>query len=149
MVHACLKCCWSAVSAMRIRMDGRGMWPSVLHRHHSRRLHFRLAQPEVLACGPVPARTAGLPDGDGTGAGLPVGEGTRVGRPDGDGTAVGRQVRRHRPIAVGSPSACQRHRPAGRRHGASPATIPRHGGAQAGGLLVPFMRATGAERTSA
>ncbi len=58
---------------------------------------YSLAQPEVLACGPVPARTAGLPDGDDTRVGLPVG--------------------RTRSIAAGSPSACRRDRPAGRHHG--------------------------------
>ena len=100
---------------------------SVVHRHHRGRAQV------VLACGPVPprrwaacpapwrwgqaARTAGLPDVDDARVGRPDVGGTTSGRPDGDGKRVGRPVRRHRPIAVGSPSACRRDRPAGRHHG--------------------------------
>jgi len=76
---------------------------------------YALAQPEVLACGPVPprrwagqaARTAGLPDGDGM----------RVGRP----------VGRTRSIAAGSPSACRRDRPAGRHYGSIRRGPPGYG----------------------
>ncbi len=101
-----------------------------------------LAPPNVLACGPVPARTAGLPDGDGTRVGRPDGDSTSVGRPDGDGTSVGRPcivgirggrpVRRNRPIAAGRPLPCGRDRPAGRYHGSVWPEYPVMG-AQAGG----------------
>ena len=99
---------------------------SALHRHHRARLHSPLTPPNVLACGPVPARTAGLPDVDDA----------SVGRQDGAGARGGRPIRRHRPRVAGSPSACRRDRPAGRHYGAIRPGYPAIG-AQAG-------RATGA-----
>jgi len=73
---------------------GRHTRTSVFHWHHRVRLDSPSAagldrthaQPNVLACGPVPPRTGGLPDLDGTRVGLPAG--------------------RNRSMAAGSPSPC-------------------------------------------
>jgi len=119
---------------------------------------FSLERPNVLACGPVPARTAGLPDVGGTSVGQPdvggtsvgqpdvagtsVGQpdvaGTSVGRPDVAGTSVGRPdvagirggrpVRRDRSVAAGGPTPCT---PFGARAGRDRPAGRHHGSSPA------------------